>query len=47
MKLILNGNRGYEIKFEDHDTEAEKRIIAQGISFIMQLLVRFLEIKEK
>jgi hypothetical protein len=39
------GNEGYSIKFEEQDTDTEKRIVEQGCAFIRNLLVRFNEVK--
>ncbi len=47
MKFINKGNYGQNIKYEEGDTDTEKRIVEQGVALIRNLLVRFREVSDE
>jgi len=46
MIFVDKGNYGLEIKYEDSDTDTEKRIVEQGVALLKNILVRFNEVKK-
>jgi len=45
VEFINKGNVGFEIRYDDTDTDTEKRILEQGLALIRNLLARFREVK--
>ena len=47
MQFTNKGVNGFEIKFEEDDTDTEKRILEQGLALLRNILVRFDEVVAK
>ncbi len=45
MLFTSKGNEGLEIKYEDTDTDYEKRMVEQGVAFILNTLKRIREVE--